>query len=343
MTLEAALENYIENHQVDGIAYTRHISSGLYWTDDDNALYTGLQLGAMAYRYAAAPSEDKLEAIRLCLRGVSLLTTATSTRGVLVRRAMPESRMLAFGLDYPLPEGNFWRTKVLESRIGYTYQLKTTKDQITGILFGLSACRTLLPGVDAQIDDAVAGVITDLYHAIRNRGWSVRDHLGRSHGTSAAMLDAPLRLNLEALAYSVGLIGEKPHQGWFNHVGALTFHYNTFFQNAYSHGLNAITAHALDLLSDYHADGPGVEEWSRRIDRVTRHEHNPFWELLLANRLTPRGAFRLGNLSLNPYTRFFVWNKYEADITQRADTSGPQIDLMLAGFMRDYYERGDAS
>lgn len=339
MPLEAALDNYVDNHQVRGIPFTRH-DHGLYWTDDDNALYAGIQLGAMAYRYAADPSADKLEAIRLSLRGISLLTTATRTRGVLVRRVMPSRMSSRFGLDYPLSEGNYWYDRPLESRDGYTFLLKTTKDQVTGVLFGLSVCRKLLAGVDAQIDDSVATIIRDLYNAITERKWSLRDHNYKTHGTSAHKLDAPLRLNLEALAYSIGLTDEKPHQGWFNYVGLLTRHYNTCIQNAYSHGLNAMTAHSLALLDDYHTDGEGVEQWAFKINWTIASEHNPFWELLLTGSTTPEADQRFDDLAKNPYTRFFIWNKYQADITQRELTTGPRIDYMVAGFMRAFYLKG---
>ncbi len=336
MTLEEALQNYIARHQVDGVAYTRH-AHGLYWTDDDNALYTGLMLGAMAYRYAADPSPDKLDAVRLCLRGVSLLTLATGTRGVLVRRAMPRSMAPQFGLNYPLAEDNYWKTKPLETRGEYTFLLKTTKDQVTGILFGLSACRKLLAGVDAQIDDSMGTIIADLHHAITEREGSLRDHNYETHGTSAHKLDAPLRLNLEALAYSVGIIDEKPSENWFNHVRLYTAHYNTYIQNAYSHGLNAMTSHALTLLEEYHLNGTGVAQLSQKIDRVIREESNPLWELLLRGDTSDEGDLRLDELSESPYSRFFIWNKYRAEITERADTSGPQIDYMLAGFMREFH------
>lgn len=336
MTLEEALASYTENHQVDGIPFTRH-DHGLYWTDDDNALYAGIQLGAMAYRYAADPSADKLEAIRMSLRGISLLTTVTGTRGVLVRRVMPSRMSSRFGLDYPLSEGNYWYDRPLESRDGYTFLLKTTKDQVTGVLFGLSVCRKLLAGVDAQIDDSVTTIIRDLYNAITERKWSLRDHNWKTHGTSAHKLDAPLRLNLEALAYSIGHIEDRPHQPWFNYVGVMTIHYNTLIQNAYSHGLNAVTAHSLDILSDHHKEANGVKQWMHKINWTIASEHNPFWELLLNGTTTEEGDERLDALADEPYTRFFIWNKYRAEITQRELTTGPQIDYMVAGYMREYY------
>ena len=52
---------------------------------------------------------------------------------------------------------------------------------------------------------------------------------------------------------------------------------------------------------------------------------------------TPDGDERLDALADEPYTRFFIWNKYKAEITQRELTTGPQIDFMVAGFMREYY------
>lgn len=335
MNPEQALERYIADHQVDGIAYTRH-DSGLYFTDDDNSLYTGLMLGAMAYRYAASPSPDKLEAVRMCLRGVSLLTRATGEPGVLVRRAMPSSMAHQFGVYETLAPGNFWIGKPLEESADYIYQLKTTKDQATGILFGLACCRKLLWGVDPQINDSVSQIIHDMYRAIESRDWSLRDHKGRTHGTSAHVLDAGLKLLLQSLAYSVGAPIEKPSNSWFTYVDMMTMHYNTIFQNAYSHGLNAANQHALVLLSDFHRSDLGVVRWGERINALVHPECNPFWELLLTGKLSPIGEFRLEESGEEPYAKFFKWNKYTKELRQRDDTSGPMIDYMLVSYMRDY-------
>jgi hypothetical protein len=331
MTPEDALERYIADYQVDGIAYTRH-DDGLYWTDDDNALYTGVMLGAMVYRYAADPSEDKLEAVRMCLRGTWLLITASGHSGILVRRAMPTHLMGKFGGDA------YGVDKPMGQHAGYTYQLKTTRDQITGVLFGLACARSILWGVDRQIDDSVTQQINMLYYATVARSWTVRDYYNDSHGTSASKLDAPLRLLLKALYASVNKTSTHlPREGFFDWIRLVTIHYNTTIQNAYSHGLNAMAAHALWLMSGHHAHHREVKQWMSIIESVVRDEHNPFWEVLLDFRLCPIAEGRLDEAGEEPYTKFFKWNRYKKELTSRLHTSGPMIDYMVVSYMRDYW------
>lgn len=343
MDLEEALERYVDKHQVDGIAYVKNIN-GSYATDDDNALYTGLFLGAAAYRYAADPRSENLEPVRLGLRGVSLLTRATGEPGVLARRAMPlENAWDEFGYDFDLSrttEGNSWGPKIQSGEViehdGYAVQLKTTRDQITGILFGL-ACVRVFCFDDPQIRDSVTQIVGDLYGAIKERGWSLRDHQWETHGTSAHQLDAPLKLLMSSLAYSCGAGEEKPSNSFFQWIPLVTIHYNTFFQNAYSHGLNAIAAHALWLLGDYHDERRGVRQWMNRIEEVVRHEWNPFWEMLLDFQMTEDGAQRQFGAGTTPYTRFFKWNRYRKELSVRQGTIGPMIDFMIVGYMHKYW------
>lgn len=328
---EQLLDRYIARHQVDGIAYTRH-DHGLHWTDDDNALYTGVMLAAMAYRYAADPSEDKLEAVRMCLRGTSLLTRATGTPGVLVRRAMPAGIIDKFGGQAYLDQ------KPVELIDDYWVQFKTTKDQLTGVLFGLAACRALVWGADAQIDESVAQQICDLYGAISDRKWSLRDHNGDTHGTSAHRLDDGLKLLLNVLAKSVGRIDVVPEESFFKYLRISTIHYNVSFQAAYSHGLNAMNSHALWLLFDWNPQRRAVARWSSRIESVVRHESNPFWQMLLDFELDTIGSQRLDESGDEVYSRFFKWNKYKKELSARLDTEGPAIDYMIVAYMRHYWE-----
>ena len=331
MTPEDALERYIANHQVDGIAYTRH-DHGHYWTDDDNALYTGVMLGAMAYRWAADPSDEKLRAVRMCLRGTWLLMTATGHPGILTRRAMPNELLWKFG------GSAFTEGKPTGEHDGYTYQLKTTRDQLTGVLFGLACVRGLMWGMDQQIDDSVTAQVAMLHSAISKRSWTLRDHNNDSHGTSAAKLDAPLRLLLKALAHSVGIIDRPGHEGFFDWIRVSTFHYNVRIQNAYSHGLNAMAAHGLWLLGDYHRHYDDVKQWMSIIESVIRHEHNPFWQMLLDFKLDEEGEWRWEESGIEPYTRFFKWNRYRKELSLRLDTQGPMIDYMVVAYMNDFWK-----
>jgi len=80
---------YQENHCVDGVSFVAY-KNGRLATDDDNALFTGLYLAAAAFRYASTPhSDDNLNAVCNALDGISLLTSVSGTKGVLVRQAFP--------------------------------------------------------------------------------------------------------------------------------------------------------------------------------------------------------------------------------------------------------------
>jgi len=331
MTPEKALSRYVSDYQVDGVAYTRH-DKGMYWTDDDNALYTGIMLGAMSYRFAAHP-EKGLDEVKRCLRGTWLLITATGTPGVLVRRAFPAELEASFGMPLYAEQD-----RVVELRDGYYYQLKTTRDQITGVLFGLACARAFVYGHDPVVDESIRYQIAQLYKAIKARKWSVSDHRFRAHGTSAHKLDAPLRLLLKALAHSVGELDSVPSEQWFYFVKLFTLHYNTRIQNAYSHGLNAMCAHALWLLRGHHKHYRAVKEWMSIIDGVVAEERNPFWELLLTFQLTPAARFRMDDSGDDPYTRFFKWNKYSKELSARINTSGPMIDYMVCAYMSEKWD-----
>jgi hypothetical protein len=328
---EELLERYISDHQVDGVPYTRH-SHGLYWTDDDNALYTGLMLGAMAYRWAADPSDDKLDAIRMCLRGTDLLLRATGDPGVLVRRAMHRDQIKEFGGAAYLDQ------KPCELIGDYWVQLKTTRDQVTGVMFGLTCCIALVRGADPMIDEAVDRQVKALYTALKRRQWSLRDHNYETHGTSAHKLDAGLRLLIRVMAKAIGAEGEVETESWFDWQWITTAHYNVSFQAAYSHGLNAINAHALWLLRPWNPQYRQTKRWMSRIESVVRDEFNPFWQMLLDFRLSPEGDIRLMEAGEEIYSRFFRWNRYKKELTMRQDTEGPGIDYMIVAYMAAYWD-----
>jgi len=328
---EKLLARYTDRHQIDGIAYTRH-TSGMYWTDDDNALYTGVMLGAMAYRWAANPSEDKLDAIRMCLRGTGLLLGAAREPGVLVRRAMPNELIRDFGGAAYLDQ------KPCELISGYWVQLGTTRDQATGILFGLACCVALVRGADPQIDEAVDRQVQQFYVAVKRRGWSLADHNFETHGTTAHRLDAGLRLLVRVLAKAVGACGKVTPEPWFDWIRLVTAHYNVSFQSAYSHGLNAMNAHALILLEPWNPQYAQTKQWASRIEWVIRDEFNPFWQMLLDFKLSHEGDMLLMEAGDEIYTRLFRWNRYRNELTMRTGTEGPGIDYMVVAYMNQYWD-----
>lgn len=325
---------------VEGIVYVRTVQS-TFATDDDNALYTGIALAAAVYRWKCQPSERAEQHIRSCLDAIATLTSSTPVAGVLARRVMPLDKLTfsSFGYDKveSVKRGDYWSSRILSGQLieydGKAVLLKATKDQLTGVLYGLSVfmryCKSL------TLETMLAKrIIMNLHEAIRQRGWRVTDHNGDKHGSTATKLDAPLRVLLKALFHaSVG--GEKPYEFSFIATAYLSFHYNKHIQNAYSHQLNAMAAYSLGLMSEHHHHSKHVDHWKKVIYRVIKDENNPFWELLLTGKISNSGLARYRYRRDNPYTKFFSWNRYENELKHRYGTVGPQLDTIIVGWWNE--------
>lgn len=325
---------------VNGIIYVRTVQS-TYATDDDNALYTGIALAASVYRWMNEPSDRTVDNIHSCLKGIEILISSTPERGVLARRVMPMNKITfhAFGYDKveSVKRDDYWADRIISGQLieynGNAVLLKATKDQITGILYGLSVFMKYCTEL-TELSVLARQIISDLYKATRDRGWRVTDHNRNSHGSTATKLDAPLRVLLKALHHAA-IGGDKPYEISFVATAYLSIHYNTWIQNAYSHQLNAMAAHSLDLMSDHHQHKKHVKHWKRVIYSVIKEEFNPFWELLLTDRVSTGGMSRYRHRRDNPYTKFFSWNRYKHELKHRYGTVGPQLDTVVVGWWNE--------
>jgi hypothetical protein len=336
--LETLYSKYKNNHTFMNIAYVNN-ENNTFATDDDNALYTGIALAVAVKRWSVCETSDSRQDVTLALRGVYNLLNGTPVSGVVCRRVMPlsESTYELFGYHKhrSIARKDSWADKILSGQVveigDKVVVLKATKDQITGILFGLSMVIAYCKQLPAEYAMA-RSMINNLYFACKERGWGVSDHQFKTHGSSAWKLDAPLRLLLKTLKAVANGEPEKHREWMFIPVAYLSFYYNTFIQNAYSHQLNAMVAHCLYLFRSNHLHAKHVYRWKALIYKTINKEFNPFWELLLVGNVSTKGFSRFEFRLMNPYQKFFSWNKYEKELTPRVGTNGPELDSLIVGW-----------
>lgn len=350
---------YQQKHCVDGVSFVGYKDNDRLATDDDNALYTGLYLGAAAYRAATNKNEsilgqfrqDDIDSVVGALEGVSLLTNVTGTPGALVRQVFPtwdSWDRIGYhpkkSLDDP---DNSFGEKIREGRIyhgifaekKYAYTTKTTKDQISGILFGLTCAWYLVP----QVRPAVAQIVKDLWNRMQDTDYSLRDHKNETFGTSAHELDEPLVLCLDSL-YRAVVVGEGRTFGkrgsWFFHPfwnWVMTRHYNRWIQNTYSYNLNLILAHSLFLLKSENKCEKGIAQWTKTLYARITGDENPHFDILGRGRLTTASAENLERRINEPYHKGFCWSKDPDDwFDNESDKEGPGIDALLPYWMNRY-------
>ncbi|MCP5044607.1 MAG: hypothetical protein GY944_26570 [bacterium] len=188
--IEAA---YLQHHQVEGVCFVARMPLGgalpRYASDADNAIFTGIRLAAASYRYGVTGAVEDLEAVQSALEGVHLLSHAAPIPGVLARVVFPrEDAWSRFGYG---PEGllaphNQWRRRMQSGQVyehaGRVFYTRTTRDQLTGIVFGLAVTHHVV--ASPSVRERVASVVRDLVGRLEHAGWSLVDHTAMT-GTDA--------------------------------------------------------------------------------------------------------------------------------------------------------------
>lgn len=345
---------YQRRHNVDGVSFVTY-KDGRLATDDDNALFTGLYLAAAAFRYASTPhSEENLKAVYGVLEGIYLLTSVSGTPGVLVRQAFPlEDSWNRIGYDpvMSMVPGNTFGQRIRDGYLfhgehqgkDYAFLTRTTKDQITGVLFGLTCAWHLVPSV-RQSHSTLFKIVDDLWQRLNKTNYSLRDHTGSTHGTTAHMLDEPLKVCMKALYKAViNRTAPKPDSWFFNPFmnWLMTLHYNRTIQNTYSYNLNLLMAHALMMMEPWHSCDAGVRQWRKRLYGMVEKDSNPHFEMLSLEALTPGGRDNLWRRMNVPYHKGFCWGRDPEEWFADSPSSnkiGPGIDLLLPYWMNAYYQ-----
>ena len=342
-------QGYQRWHQVEGVTFVTHkdASTGIrYATDNDNALYTGMALAAAAYRYAVKPeSVANYRAVMNALDGIELLTTVSGIDGVLARWVFPlQDSWERIGYDRvrSVEVDNWWAQHIeagqLYERGPYAFMTKTTRDQLSGVLFGLTVADALVP----MARSAVKPIVHTLALRFAETDWSLKDHEGKT-GTSAHKLDAPLKLIVQALHAKTQNRERVKSSCWFKWVWLMTAHYNRKIQSTYSYNLNMMDAHSLLLLQEWHSNLKGVQRWHEKLWKMVKRDNNPHFATLnlvaTGRGLSPEAIQNLERRAYDRYRKFFSWSKDPKDWWhEESDKIGPSIDVLLPYWMKEYYE-----
>ncbi len=252
--------NYWVYNQSYGILYP-----GAYGSEDypskfagggDSALFTGFALAAWCFR---GSEENLWENSRRSLDGLYWLTHAAGD-GVICRAVIPWDKRAQW--DYPAA----WQSRIdsgfsdvavmIESPFSYwypdcAYYTRATRDQLTGILFGLSVAWHF-----DQHRGVVRTIMNDLHDHLEKHDWKIRDQHGKND-TSADKVDGALRTQFLAL-YRLTTKG-TPREGNVTDtyvrsfkVGSVINQTNVFnnYSQYYAHNLRAARAYSIWLLED---------------------------------------------------------------------------------------------
>ena len=136
----------------------------------DAAIWTGHYLAAESFRYAVAPSAAGLDNIQRSIAAIVRLVDVTGLDGdpnVLARFAVPAGDQYADEIMAgEARHGDFTGTAY---EVTYRWLGNTSRDQYSGVFFGLAMAYDLVPGVRAQVQTLVERLLDFLLRT----GWNV--------------------------------------------------------------------------------------------------------------------------------------------------------------------------
>ncbi|MCA8926169.1 MAG: hypothetical protein KDD82_30460 [Planctomycetes bacterium] len=123
-----------------------------YGSPGDSAIWTGHYLAAEAYRYAVTGSSLALDNVGHTLKGIGALIDVNGSSGLLARGAAPEASSAGQTIVNS-SSGVFRRAQLYgETWVGYQGGIGISRDQYSGVFFGLSVAYELVPPARADCE-----------------------------------------------------------------------------------------------------------------------------------------------------------------------------------------------
>src|SRR5207248_865572 len=144
--------------------YTEIVS---YTRAGDSAIWTGHYLAAEAFRYRVTRSPEALDNAWRALLGIRALLDVTGT-DVLARCIVPVDSPYAAAIQHEAGGHVYYNT--LGDR-AYFWIGNTSRDQYSGIMFGLSAAYDLID--QPEVRDFIRRDVTRILNYLLRHGWSV--------------------------------------------------------------------------------------------------------------------------------------------------------------------------
>ena len=134
----------------------------------DSAIWTGHYVAAEAYRYRVTKSAEALANLRRAVAGIRLLVDVTGS-DLLARCALPQDAPFAAGVRSEEVANGIHDT-ILNGK-PWMWVGHTSRDQYTGVFFGLGVAYDLIE--DSGIRADAAAIITRLLDRLLQWGWNV--------------------------------------------------------------------------------------------------------------------------------------------------------------------------
>ena len=134
----------------------------------DSAIWTGHYLAAEAFRYTVTHSPDALNNVWQALRGIRSLLDITGT-DLLARCLVPVDSAYAAAIQQAEAGHGIYYAAL--NGTNYFWIGNTSRDQYSGVMFGLSAAFDLVD--DAAVRDFIRTDVTRILNFLLKRNWNV--------------------------------------------------------------------------------------------------------------------------------------------------------------------------
>jgi hypothetical protein len=132
----------------------------------DAAIWTGHYLAAEAFRYDVTRSEEALDNVKAAIGGIASLVNVTGTN-LLARCFVPMDSPYAPAITQEEARHGIYSNM----GFGYYWIGNTSRDQYSGVFFGLSVAYDLVDSADVR--EAIAQIVTVMLNFLRNHSWLV--------------------------------------------------------------------------------------------------------------------------------------------------------------------------
>ncbi|MBL4846182.1 MAG: hypothetical protein JKY65_11695 [Planctomycetes bacterium] len=151
-----------------------------YHSGGDSAIWTGHFLAAQAFRYSVTQDSLALDSIGHSLKGIGALLDVNGGSGLLARVAAPEASFVGQNISR---RGVFRSAQLYGERwVGRQGSKGISRDQYSGVMFGLSITYELVPALRTECAFRIQQMVDYL---IRNN-WSIDEDRPQWNGTNGS-------------------------------------------------------------------------------------------------------------------------------------------------------------
>src|SRR4051812_28055043 len=166
--------------------YTTLSASG-YTQAADNAIWTGHYLAAESFRYSVTHSDEALANVRKAVSGITALIDVTGT-DLLARFLIPRSSPYANAVLGEESQHGIHET--VYNGQAYAWLGNTSRDQYSGVFFGLGVAYSLVP--DLAVQSEIRSDVSRMLTFLTKNGWNIRMPDGSISTTFAGRSDQEL-------------------------------------------------------------------------------------------------------------------------------------------------------